>query len=315
MLSERFPTSVLSLAFVAVVVLALVLGVTLGGGGGGSGTLGDARPTTGENGDGDRSSTEAERDADESDGSDETRTENETDGDPEGSAQTVSTHTFGEGANEATVYVIESENPGPTAVVVGGVHGNEPAGFHAARDVADWEIDAGTLVVVPEAHAGAVGNGTRHYDGVDLNKQFHAGEEPKTPHARALWAEIESHDPDVVIDLHSSLGIYNSSVTDGRGVGQAIFPTATGDAVEHSERVVREMNREHVPESMPAHRFERGNTLGPYGQILIRKVTADLGVSGYLVETSKHETDRETRVEWTTAIVEKLLERHGLLES
>ncbi|WP_255168253.1 succinylglutamate desuccinylase/aspartoacylase domain-containing protein [Natrononativus amylolyticus] len=251
--------------------------------------------------------------------------ENDADGDAaddgddaEGSSseQTVSTHTFGEGQDETTTYVIESAVDGPTALVIGGIHGDEPAGFEAAANATGWEIDAGTLVVIPEAYPSAVEAGTREYDGIDINKQFPVGEEPTTPHARALWVEIESHEPDALLDLHSSMGIYNSDITDGRGVGQAIFPTVTGDAEAHSQAVVDAMNEHHVPDDLSEdHRFEQGNPLGRSGQILVRKVAGDLEVSGYLVETTKYRTDLEQRVEWTETMVRKLLERHGLLEA
>lgn len=227
--------------------------------------------------------------------------------------QSVSTRTFGDRRDETTAYVIESAADGPTALVIGGIHGDEPAGFEAAANVTEWEIDAGTLVVVPEAYPSAVEPGTREYEGVDINKQFPVGEGPTTPHARALWNEIESHDPDAVLDLHSSMGIYDSDVTDGRGVGQAIFPTVTGGAEERARAVVEAMNERHVPDDLTDdHRFELGNPLGRSGRILMRKVAGDLEASGYLVETTKHRTDLELRIEWTETIARKLLREHGL---
>ena len=47
--------------------------------------------------------------------------------------------------------VIDSGVSGPTALVVGGVHGNEPAGYRAARQASGWRVAKGKLVVIPRA--------------------------------------------------------------------------------------------------------------------------------------------------------------------
>lgn len=224
------------------------------------------------------------------------------------SEATSHTYTVGEGANETSVTVVDSGNPGPTVVVVGGQHGNEPAGSRAASRVANWDVERGTLVVVPEANPVAVENGTREVRGRDLNGQFPVGERPRSERARIVWGVLERHDADVVVDLHSSRGIYG---VDG-GVGQAVFPTVTGPAVEHADVAVDRTNREF--ELRGNHSFERGNVMGRSGVSLTRKVAGDLEEPAYLVETTKQDTDLETRVEWTTRITWELLRQHGLVE-
>ncbi|QLG62682.1 succinylglutamate desuccinylase/aspartoacylase family protein [Halorarum salinum] len=223
-------------------------------------------------------------------------------------ASTRYTYTVGEGVNETAVTVVESGHPGPTVVVVGGQHGNEPAGYRAAGRVENWEIERGTLVVVPEANPAAVENGMREVRGRDLNGQFPVGERPRTAQARTVWGVLERHDANVVVDLHSSRGIYG---VDG-GVGQAVFPTVTGPAVEHADAAVGRTNREF--ELRGNRSFRRGNVMGRSGVSLTRKVAGDMGKPAYLVETTKRDTDLETRVEWTTAITWELLRLHGLVE-
>jgi hypothetical protein len=216
-------------------------------------------------------------------------------------------YTVREGANETPVYVSDSGRPGPTVVVVGGQHGNEPAGTLAARAVADWAVDRGTLVVVPEANPRGVRNGTRKVDGRDLNAQFPVGDRPTSAQARALWRVVERHDADAVIDLHSSDGIYG---VDG-GVGQAIFPTVTGHAVEHADAAIVRVNREY---DLTGNRsFRRGNVMGRSGLTLTRKVAGDQNESAYVVETTKRNTSRAQRVAWTKTVTRELLRRHGLV--
>lgn len=231
---------------------------------------------------------------------------------PAETGTTRSSYTILSGTRNATeVYVIESGEPGPTALVVGGMHGDEHSGHLAARDVADWKIDAGTLVVIPAANRPALDRDSRKAFGSDVNDQFPVGAEPNTTLARAIWGVVERHDPDVVLDLHSSSGIYG--VHDGR-VGQAVFPTVTGSAVADADAVVEHMNREHVPASKPNHTFQRGNALTGVGHSLIRKVAGDRNATtGLIVEVTEYETTLDTRVRWTKAIVEEVLKRHGIV--
>lgn len=216
-------------------------------------------------------------------------------------------YTVRDGANASTVHVVDSGRPGPTIAVVGGQHGNEPAGSAAAAATTSWHLDRGVLVVVPRANPRALRNGTRKVDGRDLNAQFPVGERPTSAQARSLWRVLVRHEVDVVVDLHSSEGIYG---VDG-GVGQAVFPTVTGDAVAHADRAVARTNREFGLEGNRS--FRRGNAMGRSGKSLTRKVAGDLNETAYVVETTKRGTDEQTRVEWTTAVTWEVLRLHGVV--
>ena len=52
---------------------------------------------------------------------------------------------------ETSLYIISSGKPGPVVMVVGGIHGNEKAGYTAARKITEYKITRGTLLVLPEA--------------------------------------------------------------------------------------------------------------------------------------------------------------------
>src|SRR5690606_31519419 len=85
-------------------------------------------------------------------------------GDEEGpvSAQATATvtrqvRTLRAGTSQATqVYIIRSSRPGPTVMIVGGVHGSETAGWRAAEEIKNWRIDRGTLIVLPQANRPAI---------------------------------------------------------------------------------------------------------------------------------------------------------------
>ncbi|HCE06016.1 MAG TPA: thioredoxin, partial [Verrucomicrobiales bacterium] len=110
---------------------------------------------------------------------------------------------------ETPFYVRVNGQDGPTVVITGGIHGNEPAGARAAEQIRHWPITCGRLVVIPQANIPGLRDGTRFLPGEppsrrDLNRQF-----PKTKMAaeahgvlgKALWKFIGDQNPDWMIDL------------------------------------------------------------------------------------------------------------------
>ncbi|QRV16727.1 succinylglutamate desuccinylase/aspartoacylase family protein [Haloterrigena salifodinae] len=215
--------------------------------------------------------------------------------------------------HETTVYQTVADADGPTVLVVGGMHGNEVAGYEAASAIAEWEIDAGTLITIPHANADAVEQRTRTGDdGVDLNRQFPEGEEPTTDLARALWTVVDRSDPDVVIDLHESIGIYAGGPVDG--VGQAIFHSDGTETATDAERAADAVNRNHVDE--PGLEFETDTFSRPENEpsgLLVHKAARDLNAQSFLIETFSRGPDLETRIDWHTRLVTNLTEA-GLFE-
>lgn len=228
-------------------------------------------------------------------------------------AETRRSYTIREGTEDETrVYVIDAGEPGPTAVVVGGIHGNEEAGYLAADDVATWSIDKGKLVVIPRSNPVAIERGTYVNDNGNLNRKFPPGKEPTTALARALWNAIDSHNPNTVLNLHASQGIYRED--DGPdGSGQAIYPTYSEGAGEDAVMTARYMNRYHVPDSYPEYlAFKRGNTIDADRPLLIHKVAGDMRIRGYILEVTTYDTELDTRVRWHLNMVRHLLRRNGI---
>lgn len=206
--------------------------------------------------------------------------------------------------------VSEAPTNGPTAVVIGGMHGNETAGYRAASAISEWELENGTVVVIPEANAVAVDQGTRSGTTGDLNRHFPADREPTSPLARELWDTIVEYDPDVVIDFHTSRGIWDSDVGPS-GYGQAVFPTEAGRDI--AEEVVDTMNESSVRSDRASHyTFTRGNTLRGARPMLIHKVGNDLDRPGFLLEVTQYDTSLETRQNWLKGMTEQILSQIGL---
>lgn len=213
-----------------------------------------------------------------------------------------------EGTDQETpLYRLDAEESGPTVMVFGGVHGDEINGYLAAEQVAEWTIDRGTLVVVPWADVVAIDAYDREGDDGDLNRQFPPGKEPTSALARALWDEIVAVDPDAVLDLHRSRGIYG---THAEWVGQVVFPTP--QSIDETENALASVNDEVVPWTMPAHEFVVGDSPVKFGGVLVGKVGQDLDRPGYVIEVTEYLLDVDTQVRWTLEVVERLLAEHGI---
>jgi hypothetical protein len=222
---------------------------------------------------------------------------------------TRTTHTLLSDTEYATpVHVIDSGYPGPTAVVVGGIHGDERAGYGTAEHVARTQPLGGKLVVIPRANRPAIEIGARYTDDGDLNRQFPTGEEPTTVLARAIWDELAAHDPDVVVDLHTARNVYKYTSS----VGQAIFPTVAGTAaaVDACDLV----SEQYIAHSgLPSYYdFDCGNNLDGSRPLLVHKVYGDLGLPGYIVETARHDTRYADRLAWEFAAARDVLASNGL---
>lgn len=211
--------------------------------------------------------------------------------------------------HETPVYVNEGDTEGPTALVVGGVHGDEPPGYLAAGRLATRTPESGTLVVLPRANRVAIERDAREGEGGDLNRQFPTGAPPETELASAIWELVVRRDPDVVVDLHRSVGIYGRHHD---SVGQAVFPGAAGDAPSVAASVVDRLDEEAVPWYMPLHDFRRGNFLDGSRPMLVHKVVGDLGRPGYIVETTRFLVDTATQARWLALAATALCARHGV---
>ncbi len=109
---------------------------------------------------------------------------------------------------ETTLYIIGSPVEGPTVMVIGGIHGDEPAGYLAAESIVSWAVDRGTLLVLPRANMPAVAEQKRSVSGsADLNRSFPGSDRSDDQTARlaaAIFGVMQEYEPDWVVDLHEA---------------------------------------------------------------------------------------------------------------
>lgn len=212
-------------------------------------------------------------------------------------------------SEETTVYVVDAAAAGPTAMVVGGVHGDEEAGYASANKIKDWTIDRGKLVVLPEACKPAIRDDTRGYYDGDLNRHFPAGSSPESPLAQAIWDVVKDENIDVLWDLHSSSGLYKNG--SGSGVGQGIFSTQAGDAARHRYHLQPYLNDNYVND--PEYEFTGATSSDGSKDMLKHKVGADLNTPAIIFETYRGIADARQRM-FTTTAVQEFLQDEGLVD-
>ena len=108
------------------------------------------------------------------------------------------------------------DDSGMIALIIGGVHGNEPSGSVAATHIQrNWIPKRGTFVVIDRANIIGLSHSTRYIRGArdgenDLNRNFPQDDltAPKGPLAKEIWTLASILRPDVLFDLHEGWGFY-----------------------------------------------------------------------------------------------------------
>jgi predicted deacylase len=109
---------------------------------------------------------------------------------------------------------LRASNPGPMLIVLGGIHGNEPAGLHAVEPLLSRvALDAGDFVVLSGNRA-ALAEGVRYVER-DLNRGWSdeaiaaLGDSPEDEEQKGLLGAIEdaladARGPVTFLDLHTT---------------------------------------------------------------------------------------------------------------
>jgi predicted deacylase len=208
---------------------------------------------------------------------------------------------------------VDSGKPGPVVVVIGGVHGDEPAGARAAEQIRHWPIRKGRLIVLPRANRLALEAGTRRIPGVeraraDLNRNFPAAsgdDPPRDELAAEIWSWISSCEPDWVIDLHEG---YHFHAVHPDSVGSTVIDAggAACDAV-----VPRMLEAVNATVESEERRFQRLSP--PAKGSLARAAAARLGAHAMILETTTRGQPLAVRARQHRIMLRVLLAHLGMV--
>ncbi len=149
---------------------------------------------------------------------------------------------------ETPIYVNDSGHEGPTVMVLGGIHGNEPAGAASADQIRHWPIISGKLVVIPRVNRAALREKIRYVpeaasDERDLNRNFPSpsiADNPRGEIAKELWDFVVKQDPDWLFDLHEGYQ-FNISHQPSEGKAKSVGSTIIFDQEQKIDRMVERM--------------------------------------------------------------------------
>lgn len=237
-------------------------------------------------------------------------------------SRTVSSGVLGEGRDwETPWYEIASGADGPTVLIVGGMHGNEPAGAAAAEQIRCWPIVRGRLLVIPRAAIPALRENQRKLPGDDeqlrdLNRNFPGEDESGAARgeiAETIWSFVESQHPDWVLDLHEG---YEFNVShkppegEKKSVGSSvIFFEANG----HAPLVERMLNEVNATIEDPERKFVPLGG-GPVDRSLVRACVRHLNAQGMILETTFKDQPLSTRSRQHRILVNEVLGQLGMID-
>lgn len=208
------------------------------------------------------------------------------------------------------VHALEAEEPGPTALIQAGIHGDEIAGVHALEEMLEegsLRPARGRLLVIPTMNRPAYRARERAAPGgLDLNRCFPGdadAPERERRLARQLMDLVLDERPDLVATLHESQKRYHPDVKPSFGqtlvYGVEPMPPIVGRAVDRLNA-----SRASDDEAWAAQYY-------PVPTSSTEVIVDAIGCVGICVETWMGFAERR-RVEMQTEVVRILLDEIGV---
>lgn len=205
------------------------------------------------------------------------------------------------------ISIQQSSLPGPTVLILGGVHGDEPAGSLAAEELQKVTPKRGTILVIPRVNSLALAQEVRTLPHIgDMNRGY-----PGTPDgtvaeqiAHAIQELITEYKVTMLLDLHEGRSFHRLDKT---SVGQTILFAANNrstllamDATEHINKTIADRSKQF---SLLAH---------PIPHSAAHFAAEKFGIAAFTVETAGTQPI-EDRIAQHIIIARYLLSAEGVL--
>ncbi len=169
-----------------------------------------------------------------------------------------------------TIHKSDNDDRGHTVLVIGGIQGDEPGGFHAASLlVTHYQFSGGNVWVVPNLNFESIVKRSRGVYG-DMNRKFPVPKQsdPDYESVQRIKALIEDEAVDYIFNLHDGSGFYRTRHTDRLHSplrwGQSIIidQKSIGDGPLDKLDVMAERVRERINKNLlkHEHRYHVKNT-------------------------------------------------------
>lgn len=119
---------------------------------------------------------------------------------------------FAKTSQEFAVHHITGPEKGPTLLVIGGIHGDEKAGYLTAERFVNVRLKNGKLILVPRLNAVAINKNKRQGLGGDMNRLFDLSDKERYRNPDAKVVDVAKQlikNADYVINLHQAYDFYS----------------------------------------------------------------------------------------------------------
>ena len=221
-----------------------------------------------------------------------------------------------------TVYKIVTDKEGPKIAIVGGIHGDETAGWTAAlrlvESITKEEKICGEILIIPQANILADKADSRYkvtgYDFSDLNRSFPEGRysTSKTETIKistAIVSTVEAFEADYIIDLHESMHSWEV-MEEGTKTSLGNTLIANNNS-RFMRQLLRHYNNDYRLEGETEFRQEGANQLGSFNYYFTNtypdKVVFTVETNRGYVD-GKNTIDLEVRVRHQLNILEAMFD-------
>jgi hypothetical protein len=147
---------------------------------------------------------------------------------------------------ELKYYIYDSKIPGNTILLIGGTHGNEPAGSDAIKELQEGlnnkniNLKRGKLILIPEVNHCALRLGLRYIPFLgDMNRKYPCSNNEKCSNNIINKIIHLSSNADFIIDFHEGWGFNR---IEKKSMGSTITPTDTKESLEKAQHILNKLN-------------------------------------------------------------------------
>jgi predicted deacylase len=148
-------------------------------------------------------------------------------------------------ANNIDIKIIDSKKKGPTVLIVGSTHGNEPAGTVCIETLLSKNIvlKKGRLICVPRPNKLGYLLNVRclphrfYYSDLNRNYPTENGELPREPICNQICSLADNSD--FIVDLHEGWGFHRINP---QSLGSGIYPGDTHRSISYAYRIADRLN-------------------------------------------------------------------------
>lgn len=147
--------------------------------------------------------------------------------------------------DKTTILHYNSNINGPTILLLGGTHGNEPASSHILEQIINElnngqiVIKKGKLIIIPHVNSCGLNLNSRYAPFTDINRNYPVEVNGKTKYK--INSEIINlvKDSDFIIDLHEGWGYHKINKA---SMGSTLYPSKTSESIKTSDILTKYIN-------------------------------------------------------------------------